>query len=119
MLEARLLGEHVDGVRVIEPGLRDDSIRHAVTGGQLLDETGFANRILRVPFGLDVHRLHDVVRTCIGEIILGKISAFDRGVIAVAKRDVGLGREPRMVVDGRIPEMMMSVDDRAVPGFFQ
>ncbi|MNQ76363.1 hypothetical protein D3C85_912000 [compost metagenome] len=114
-LETGLFGQHIDSVRMIEPGLRDDCIRHAITGGQLLDETGFANRVLRVPFGLDVHRLHDVVRTCIGEVILGKIAALDRAVVTVAKRDIGFGSEPRVIVEDRVPEMMMGVDDRAVP----
>ncbi|MNG02173.1 hypothetical protein D3C84_851850 [compost metagenome] len=116
-LVTRLLGHDRDGVGMVQPGLRHDCIRYAVTGGQLLDEAGFADRVLRVPFGLDVHRLHDVMMTGIGEVILGKIATLERTVITVAKRDAGLGRQPGMVIDRRVPEVMMGVDDRSTPQF--
>ncbi|MNN90602.1 hypothetical protein D3C81_2085770 [compost metagenome] len=93
----------------------DDGVRHTVASGQPFDETGFANRVLRVPFGLDVYRLHDVMGTSVGEVVIGKIAAFNRAVVTVAKRDVGLGREPRMVVDRGVPEMVMGIYDGAVP----
>ncbi len=114
-LECRLLGQHCYGVRVIEPGLRDDGVGHAVAGGQLLDETGLANRVLWVPLRLDIHRLYDVMGAGVGEVIFGQIALFDRAVITVAKASCRLGREPRMEIDRRIPHMMVSIDDRAAP----
>ncbi|MNW15917.1 hypothetical protein D3C71_2145770 [compost metagenome] len=53
--------------------------------------------------------------TGIGKVILGKIAALDGAVITVAKRNIGFGGEPRVIVDRWVPEVMMGVDDRAVP----
>ncbi|MNR06281.1 hypothetical protein D3C85_1223460 [compost metagenome] len=114
-LVTRLLGHYRNGVGMVQPGLGDDCIRYAVAGRQLFDEAGFANRVLRVPFGLDIHRLHHIMRTGIGEVILRKIATLERTVITVAKRDVGLGRQPGMAIDRRVPEVMMGVDDRSIP----
>ncbi|MNR53873.1 hypothetical protein D3C85_1739580 [compost metagenome] len=53
----------------------------------------------------------------IGEVVVRQITALDRSVIAIAKRDVRLRRQPRMVVDRWVPEVMMGIDDGTVPQF--
>ena len=114
--ESGLLGEHRERIRVIEPGLRHHRIRHTVTGSQLLDEAGLANRVLRVPLGFDVHRLHDLVCTGIGEIIVGKIAPLDRAVVTVPERNPRQLCEPVVRVRRNRPEVVVRIEGDNVYG---
>ncbi|WP_425250036.1 hypothetical protein [Enterococcus faecalis] len=68
----------------------------------------------RVPLGFHVDRLDHPVCADVAEVVRRQVAALDRAVVAVAERNLGVLREPGVVVRLRVPEMMMGVDDRPV-----
>jgi hypothetical protein len=109
-----MAGEHrLDG-RVVEPGAGDDRVRKAGPPDDLLDPARLADRIARVPLGLDVHCLDHVVPGGVPEVVRRQVVAPERPIVAVAERHRRLVAEPRQVVAPEVPEMLMGVDDRQV-----
>ncbi len=99
-------------VVAVQPGLRDRDGGKTALAPQPLDVAHLADRVARVPFGFHVDRFHHLVRSRIGEVVGRKIGPPQRGVVAVAKRDRRLVAKPRVVIDARIPEMLVRIDDR-------
>lgn len=112
--EARLRLQHLGGVRRVQPGLRHHCVGRAMAFGEVMHEAGFAERIARVPLGFHVDRLDHPVCADVAEVVRRQVAALDRAVVAVAERNLGVLREPGVVVRLRVPEMMMGVDDRPV-----
>ena len=99
-------------VVAVQPGLRHRDRGKPGLAPQPLDIAHLADRVARVPFGLHVDGFHDLVAPRIGEVVGRKIGPPQRGVVAIAKRDRRLVAKPRVVIDARIPEMLVRIDDR-------
>ena len=89
----------------------DDGVRQAGLGNDLLQPSGLADEVARIPLRLDVHGLDHVVPGRIAQIIAWQVVAAQGAVIAVAERDHLLVAQPWQVVALQVPEMLMGVDD--------
>ena len=101
---------------VVQPGLRDRDGGKPARAPQLLDVAHLAHRIARIPFRLHVRGFRDLVRPSVGEVVGGQVRPAQRRVVAIAECDRRLVAQPRVVVDARVPKMLMRVDDRKRDG---
>ena len=106
----RMLFEHFGRVVAVEPGLGDRDVGKSGGTPQAVDEVHLADRVARIPLGLEIDRLNDVVAARIGQIVGRQIGTTDRRVVSVAERDQRAIAEPRIVVMDRVPEMDMRID---------
>ena len=111
-IELRQRLDRSGGIVPVQPGLRN---RHAGKPGlaaQPLDVAHLAEGVARIPFGFHVHSLCHYVGRSVGEIVGRQIGPPQSGIVAVAERDRRLVAKPWVIVDARVPEMLVCVDDR-------
>ncbi|MCY1301564.1 hypothetical protein D9M70_511850 [compost metagenome] len=114
-LEGGLLSQHGERFGMIQPGLGHHRVGHAVAVGQSMNEASLAEWIAMIPLTLDVDGLHHSVGADIGEVVLRVVAALQGAVIAIAERDIVATGQPRVIVQLRVPEVVVGVDYRAVP----
>ena len=109
------LGQRLDrpgGIVAVQPGLRHGDGGKPSLAPQPLHVAHLAQRIAWIPLGLHVDGLFHVVGCSVGEIIGRQVGPPQRRIVPVAERDGRLVAQPRVIVDARIPEMLVRIDDR-------
>ncbi|MFM8992040.1 MAG: hypothetical protein ACKOUS_21100, partial [Alphaproteobacteria bacterium] len=84
---ARLGAQDLRSVLAVEPGLRDHGAGKPVRRGDALHPARLAQRVVRVPFGLDVDGADDRQARGVGEVVRRQVGAAQRRVVAVAEGD--------------------------------
>jgi hypothetical protein len=107
-------GQLVLDRRLVEPDMPDDRVRQAVLGRHPGQPAGLAELVGPIPFGLDMHGLHDVEALGHPPVVRRHELPFQRRVVAEEELRFGMIGEPGVVIALQVPKMMMSVDDREV-----
>jgi hypothetical protein len=82
-----LTSENVRGILAVKPGLGDHDRRKPVAIGDLVDISGFADRVCRVPLSLDVDAPDKVEPPSRATMISDRVAAPQGLVVAIAERD--------------------------------
>ena len=104
--------QHRFGIRLFEQGVGDDAVRETVLIGDALKPAGLGHRVL-VKTRLDVDRLDQPDVGHVRQIVGEQVVADERRSAAEHHLARAVG-EPRIAARSQVPEMMVSVDDRAV-----
>ncbi len=112
--ERDMAREHRFDLGIVEAPAGDDAVREAFRGDHLGEPAALADRVARVPLGLDEDRLDDVMPGSVAEVVGRHVVAPERAVVAIAERDrLGIA-QPRQIVAREIPEVLVRIDDRQV-----
>jgi hypothetical protein len=109
-----LAREHVLHVTSVEPRLGDHGGGEAFPGGEALHPARLPEGVRRVPLRLHVDRAHDPVTAGVDSVVRRQVGAPERPRIPVAEGQGRLRAEPRVLVEGDVPEVLVGVDDGQV-----
>src|SRR5690606_2816589 len=95
---AAMRGEDLGCIGTIEPGPRHHYRGQPALGAHLIHPGDLAERIGRIPLGLDEDAADNLELLGVAQVVGRQIVALERAVVAVAEPDRRLVAQPRQVV---------------------
>ena len=99
-------------IAVRQIGVGDDAVGKAAPIGEILQPSGFADRIARIIVGLHVNGLDQVLVAGVGEEIVEQVIAAQRTPVPPAAIMERFVLQPGIPVVRGVPQVMVRIDNR-------